>query len=154
MPAKKTKKTAVAKATTTATKKETKPKGEAYVAIGRRKSAAARIKMEMGDGKISVNGRDPKQYFNSPAQRRTLLMPLESAGLVDRVDLAIKAKGGGLQAQAEAARLGIARAILLLNKEHRPSLKAAGFLRRDPREKERKKYGLKRARRAPQFSKR
>lgn len=127
---------------------------EAFIAIGRRKSAAARVKMERGDGKITVNGREPQKYFTSVAQRRVLKQPLEIAGLVDRVNLAIKAKGGGLQAQAEAARLGIARAILLLDKERRTALKAAGYLRRDSREKERKKYGLKRARRAPQFSKR
>ncbi len=130
------------------------PKGSTYVAIGRRKSAAARVKMELGQGKIIVNGKDPQKYFTSVAQRRVLLQPLETASLVDRVDLAIKTKGGGMQAQAEAARLGIARAIILFDREHRIALKSAGFLRRDPREKERKKYGLKRARRAPQFSKR
>lgn len=131
-----------------------KPKGSAYVAIGRRKSAAARVRLERGDGKIIVNGKDPQKYFTSVAQRRVLQQPLEIAGLVDRVNLAIKTKGGGMQAQAEAARLGISRAIILLDKEHRAVLKAVGYLRRDSREKERKKPGLKRARRAPQFSKR
>lgn len=152
MAAKKTKKAEAAKSATPA--KEIKPKSLAYVAIGRRKNAVARVKLQLGNGKISINERDPKRYFTSPAQRRTLFQPLETASLVDRVDLAIKARGGGLQAQAEAARLGISRAIILLDKEHRPVLKTAGFLRRDSRKKERKKYGLKRARRAPQFSKR
>lgn len=157
MAVKKTKKSAVP-AKESLAKKAPAPKkapaGSTYVAIGRRKSAAARVKMEMGDGKIAVNGKDPQKYFTSIAQRRVLLQPLETASLVDRVNLSIKTKGGGMQAQAEAARLGIARAILLLDKEHRTALKAAGYLRRDSREKERKKYGLKRARRAPQFSKR
>ncbi len=137
-----------------APKSAPKPKGSVYIAIGRRKSAAAQVKLEMGDGKVIVNGKDPQKYFTSVAQRRVLQQPLEIAGLVDRVNLAIKTKGGGMQAQAEAARLGISRAIILLDKEHRAVLKAVGYLRRDSREKERKKPGLKRARRAPQFSKR
>lgn len=137
-----------------APKSAPKPKGSAYIAIGRRKSAAARVKLEIGDGQVIVNGKDPQKYFTSAAQRRVLQQPLEVAGLVDRVNLAIKTKGGGMQAQAEAARLGISRAIILLDKEHRAVLKAVGYLRRDSREKERKKPGLKRARRAPQFSKR
>jgi small subunit ribosomal protein S9 len=125
-----------------------------YTAIGRRKSAVAQVKMQTGRGQVSVNKKKGQEYFTGWSQRKALEQPLDATGLRDRMDLAINVRGGGLQAQSEACRLGIARAIVLFHREHRPALKAAGHLRRDAREKERKKYGLKRARRAPQFSKR
>ncbi|MFC1721332.1 30S ribosomal protein S9 [Patescibacteria group bacterium] len=134
--------------------KETASKPTAYIGLGRRKSAVARVKLQSGEGNILVNGKPLPEYFTVTAQQITINQPLAATSLQQQIDLQIRSRGGGKRAQAEAARLAIARAILKYDKEHRKALKAAGYLTRDAREKERKKYGLKGARRAPQFSKR
>ncbi len=136
-------------------KKEKKEEKNAYyVGLGRRKSAIAKVKLERGEGKLEINKKPLEDYFTILAHRITLRKPLEVAELKDQVDISVDTHGGGMRAQADAARLGISRAILKFDKEKRGVLKAAGFLTRDPREKERMKPGLKGARRAPQFSKR
>ncbi len=125
------------------------------VATGRRKESVARVYMNpKGSGKILVNGKDYKEYFPSVLFQQPVEQPLKLVDMWGKVDLRIRVEGGGLRGQSEAIRHGIARALIQLNPELRPPLKKAGFLRRDPREVERKKYGLKKARRAPQFSKR
>ena len=122
---------------------------------GRRKSSVARVHLfENGTGAITINGRDIDDYFGLETLKLIVRQPLVTVGLVDKVDIETTVAGGGVTGQAGAIRHGIARALLLVNEENRPTLKAAGFLTRDPRMKERKKYGLKAARRAPQFSKR
>ena len=122
---------------------------------GRRKSSVARVRVyENGTGSIIINGRDIDEYFGLETLKLIVRQPLVSTNLVDKVDLVITVAGGGVSGQAGAIRHGISRALLTLNPEYRATLKAAGFLTRDPRMKERKKYGLKGARRAPQFSKR
>ena len=137
-----------------AEKKKVSKNAVFYVALGRRKSAVARIKLEAGDGKIIVNDMPMEKYFPVPSYQSTIKQPLTATNLQEQFDVTMKTRGGGKRAQSDAGRLAIARAILLLDKEHRAVLKAAGYLKRDAREKERKKYGLKGARRAPQFSKR
>ena len=122
---------------------------------GRRKSSVARVRLfENGTGSIIINGRDIDDYFGLETLKLVVRQPLAALGLADKVDLIVTVTGGGVSGQAGAIRHGISRALLTLNPELRSSLKAAGFLTRDPRMKERKKYGLKAARRAPQFSKR
>ena len=122
---------------------------------GRRKSSVARVRLfENGTGSIIINGRDIDDYFGLETLKLVVRQPLAALNLTDKVDLIITVTGGGVSGQAGAIRHGISRALLTLNAEFRPTLKAAGFLTRDPRMKERKKYGLKGARRAPQFSKR
>ena len=122
---------------------------------GRRKSSVARVRVyENGTGSIIINGRDIDDYFGLDTLKLIVRQPLVTVGLTDKVDIECTVAGGGVSGQAGAIRHGISRALLTLNPELRPSLKAAGFLTRDPRMKERKKYGLKAARRAPQFSKR
>ena len=122
---------------------------------GRRKSSIARVRVyENGTGSIIINGRDIDDYFGLDTLKLIVRQPLVSTETVGKVDIICTVKGGGVTGQAGAIRHGISRALLTLNPEHRASLKAAGFLTRDPRMKERKKYGLKAARRAPQFSKR
>mgnify|MGYP001594879687 FL=1 len=124
-------------------------------AVGRRKTAAARVRLiEGGTGVITVNSRPIESYFPLFVLQETVRAPLKSAGKTDSFDVMVKVAGGGLHGQAEAARHGIARALVKYNADFRKTLKAEGFLRRDPRAKERKKPGLKRARRAPQWSKR
>ena len=126
-----------------------------HYGTGRRKSSVARVRVyENGTGSIIVNGRDIDEYFGLDTLKLIVRQPLVSTGMVDRVDVVVNVAGGGVSGQAGAIRHGISRALLTLNPEFRASLKAAGFLTRDPRMKERKKYGLKAARRAPQFSKR
>ena len=126
-----------------------------HYGTGRRKSSVARVRVyENGTGSIIVNGRDIDEYFGLDTLKLIVRQPLVSTGMVDRVDVVVNVAGGGVSGQAGAIRHGISRALLTLNPEFRGSLKAAGFLTRDPRMKERKKYGLKAARRAPQFSKR
>ena len=126
-----------------------------YYGTGRRKSSVARVRVyENGTGSIIINGRDIDNYFGLDTLKLVVNQPLVAADLVGKVDVVVTVAGGGVSGQAGAIRLGISRALLTLNPELRPSLKAAGFLTRDPRMKERKKYGLKAARRAPQFSKR
>ena len=122
---------------------------------GRRKSSVARVRVyENGTGSIIINGRDINDYFGLDTLKLIVNQPLVSTDLVGKVDVVVTVAGGGVSGQAGAIRHGISRALLTLNPEYRSTLKAAGFLTRDPRMKERKKYGLKAARRAPQFSKR
>jgi len=126
-----------------------------HYGTGRRKSSVARVHLfENGTGKITINNRDIDDYFGLETLKLITRQPLVLTETVGKVDIVTTVAGGGVTGQAGAIRHGIARALLLLNPELRPALKAAGFLTRDPRMKERKKYGLKAARRAPQFSKR
>ena len=122
---------------------------------GRRKSSVARVHLfPNGTGSITINGRDIEEYFGLDTLKMVVRQPLEATGTVGKVDIVATVTGGGVSGQAGAIRHGISRALVTLNPEYRASLKAAGFMTRDPRMKERKKYGLKAARRAPQFSKR
>ena len=122
---------------------------------GRRKSSIARVRVyENGTGSIIINGRDIDDYFGLDTLKLIVRQPLVSTDTIGKVDIICTVKGGGVTGQAGAIRHGISRALLGVNAEYRATLKAAGFLTRDPRMKERKKYGLKAARRAPQFSKR
>ena len=123
-------------------------------AIGRRKAAVTRIFLSKGDGKITVNGKDYKVYFPLVYLQNQLEAPLKTVDSTDKFDVVINATGGGVKGQAEAAKLGIARALLEVSADYRPALKAAGLLKRDPRSVERKKPGRKKARRSFQFSKR
>ncbi|HXB32221.1 MAG TPA: 30S ribosomal protein S9 [Puia sp.] len=123
-------------------------------AVGRRKEAVTRVFLSKGDGKIVINDKDYKQYFTLVYLQNQVELPLKTVELSDKYDVKINATGGGIKGQAEAAKLGIARALLEVNAEFRPALKAAGLLRRDPRAVERKKPGRKKARRSYQFSKR
>ena len=123
-------------------------------AVGRRKEAVTRVFLSKGDGKITINDKDYKQYFSLVYLQNQVELPLKTVELADKYDVKINATGGGMKGQAEAAKLGIARALLEVNAEFRPALKAAGLLRRDPRSVERKKPGRKKARRSFQFSKR
>ncbi|HMU71451.1 MAG TPA: 30S ribosomal protein S9 [Ferruginibacter sp.] len=123
-------------------------------AVGRRKEAVTRIFLSKGDGKITVNGKDYKTYFPLVYLQNQVEAPLKTVESVDKFDVVVNATGGGVKGQAEAAKLGIARALIEMNAEFRPALKAAGLLKRDPRSVERKKPGRKKARRSYQFSKR
>jgi small subunit ribosomal protein S9 len=123
-------------------------------AVGRRKEAVTRVFLSKGDGKIIINDKDYKQYFTLVYLQNQVELPLKTVELSDKYDVKINATGGGIKGQAEAAKLGIARALLEVNADFRPALKAAGLLRRDPRAVERKKPGRKKARRSYQFSKR
>lgn len=122
--------------------------------LGRRKEAVTRVFISKGDGKITINDKDYKVYFPLVYLQNQVEAPLKAIEAVDKFDVVINATGGGVKGQAEAAKLGIARALLEVNAEYRPALKAAGLLTRDPREVERKKPGRKKARRSFQFSKR
>ena len=126
-----------------------------FYGTGRRKSSVARVRVyENGTGAITINGRDIDDYFGMDTLKLVVRQPLVTADLVGKVDVVVTVAGGGVSGQAGAIRHGISRALVVMNPEFRPALKAAGFMTRDPRMKERKKYGLKGARRAPQFSKR
>ena len=125
-----------------------------YYGTGRRKSSVARVYLVPGTGKITVNKRDIDDYFGLETLKVIVRQPLVATETADRLDVIVNVKGGGYTGQAGAVRHGIARALLTVDSDFRPVLKANGFLTRDPRMKERKKYGLKAARRAPQFSKR
>ena len=126
-----------------------------FYGTGRRKSSVARVRVyENGTGFITINGRDINDYFGLDTLKLVVNQPLVTTAMVGKVDIVVTVAGGGVSGQAGAIRHGISRALILLNPEFRAALKAAGFLTRDPRMKERKKYGLKAARRAPQFSKR
>ena len=125
-----------------------------FYGTGRRKSSVARVRLVPGNGQIIVNGKDSKDYFQKKTLEMIIRQPLVLTETEGRYDVLVNAHGGGTTGQAGAVRLGIARALLKADIEYRPALKKAGFLTRDPRMKERKKYGLKGARRAPQFSKR
>ena len=121
---------------------------------GRRKSSVARVRLVPGTGKIVINDRDIDDYFGLETLKVVVRQPLVATDTLGKYDVIAKVNGGGFTGQAGAIRHGIARALLTIEEEYRPVLKAAGFLTRDSRMKERKKYGLKAARRAPQFSKR
>ena len=123
-------------------------------ATGRRKEAIARVRLVAGTGVWSINGRTLEDYFPNKVHQQIANEPFVTLDLVDRYDVLVRVQGGGISGQAGAVRLGIARALLLTDDDARPPLKKAGFLTRDPRAKERKKYGLKKARKAPQYSKR
>ena len=125
-----------------------------YQAVGRRKKAVARVRLVAGDGKIVINKRDIDNYFGLETLKMTVRQPMALTETTGRFDVLVNVRGGGLAGQAGAIRHGISRALLKVDPELRGALKKAGFLTRDPRMKERKKYGLKAARRAPQFSKR
>ena len=132
-----------------------KSKKPYHYGTGRRKSSVARVHLfPNGTGSITINGRDIDDYFGLETLKLIVRQPLDTTDLLGKVDIVATVTGGGVTGQAGAIRHGISRALLEMNAEYRPALKAAGFLTRDPRMKERKKYGLKAARRAPQFSKR
>lgn len=126
-----------------------------HYANGKRKTAIARVRLyENGSGKITINDKDIKDWASTNEQIQKILSPLAQAGMKGKFDITIKVIGSGQNAQAEAIRHGISKALTVFDPELRPTLKKIGYLSRDSRKKERKKYGLKRARRAPQFSKR
>lgn len=125
-----------------------------YIGTGRRKTSVARVRLVPGTGKIVVNGKDFDEYFAFDTLKVLAKEPLVITENLEKFDVKVNVKGGGYTGQAGAIRHGIARALLQLDEELRPTLKRAGFLTRDPRKKERKKYGLKKARKSPQFSKR
>ena len=123
-------------------------------ATGRRKSSVARVYLVPGTGKVTINKKDMDEYFGLETLKIIVRQPLEATNMADKFDVIVNVKGGGFTGQAGAIRHGIARALNKYDLDLRPTLKKAGYLTRDPRMKERKKYGLKKARRAPQFSKR
>ena len=125
-----------------------------YYGTGRRKSSVARVRVYPGTGKITINDRDIDDYFGLETLKVIVRQPLELLNLTEKFDIVCRVQGGGVSGQAGAIRHGLSRALLQYDETLRPELKKAGFLTRDPRMKERKKYGLKGARRAPQFSKR
>ena len=125
-----------------------------FYGTGRRKSSVARVYLVPGTGKITINKKDIDEYLGLETLKVVVRQPLVATETIDKFDVLVNVRGGGYSGQAGAIRHGIARALLQVDAEYRPTLKAAGFLTRDPRMKERKKYGLKAARRAPQFSKR
>ena len=125
-----------------------------FYGTGRRKSSIARVRLVEGKGAITINGVDIDKYLGTETLKVIVRQPLTATNTTDKYDVICKVSGGGFTGQAGAIRLGIARALLEANGEYRPVLKSAGFLTRDPRMKERKKYGLKKARKSPQFSKR
>ena len=125
-----------------------------FTAIGRRKRSVAKVTLTPGKGNITVNGKDVKDYMPYETLVMDLVQPLELVELKDKYDVNVVVKGGGFSGQTGAIRLGLARALMLANSDNRPVLKQNGMVTRDARIKERKKYGLKKARRAPQFSKR
>ena len=127
---------------------------ERYYGTGRRKSSIARVYLMPGTGKVTINKKDMDEYFGLETLKIIVRQPLEATNTADKFDVLVNVKGGGFTGQAGAIRHGIARALNKYDLDLRPTLKKAGYLTRDPRMKERKKYGLKKARRAPQFSKR
>ena len=125
-----------------------------FYGTGRRKKSIARVRLLNGNGKITVNGKDLDEYFGVETLKVIVKQPLVATNTLDKFDVICTVKGGGISGQAGAIRHGVARSLLKVNSEYRPILKSNGFLTRDSRMKERKKYGLKKARKAPQFSKR
>ncbi len=125
-----------------------------FYGTGRRKSSIARVRLVEGNGKITINGKDIEDFFGLETLKVIVRQPLTVTDTTSKYDVICTVKGGGFTGQAGAVRHGIARALNEANREYRPALKTNGFLTRDPRMKERKKYGLKKARKAPQFSKR
>ena len=135
-------------------KKAVNKQKEQIWGTGRRKKAIARVRIMPGEGKITVNKEDVADYFKLDTLITIVKQPLTLVGVENKFDVAINVYGGGLAGQAGACRHGIARALVIANEAYKADIKKAGFLTRDPRMKERKKYGLKKARKAPQFSKR
>lgn len=132
-----------------------KATNETYTrAVGRRKEAVAQVRLTRGTGKITINGRDIKEYFPHSEWQKTIEAPFVANGTDGTFDVSVKVSGGGIRGQADGVRLAIARALCIYNPDARPALKKLGYLRRDARVKERKKYGKKKARRSPQWSKR
>jgi small subunit ribosomal protein S9 len=132
-----------------------KPGRVAYLGTGRRKSSVVRVRLVPGNGQFIINGKPGEQYLqNNPTYISAAKAPLETLGLENEYDILVNAKGGGLTGQADSIKLGVARALCQLDPENRKPLKIEGYLTRDPRAKERKKYGLHKARKAPQYSKR
>ena len=125
-----------------------------YYGTGRRKTSVARVRLVPGEGNVTINGREMQEYYGLKTLELIVRQPLNLTETIDKYDVIAKVEGGGSSGQAGAIRHGISRALLKLDAELRPALKKAGFLTRDPREKERRKYGLKKARKASQFSKR
>ncbi len=131
-----------------------KQENKVFLGTGRRKKSIARVRLMAGTGKITVNGKDITEYFGTETLIVIAKQALEAINKLENYDVIVKVIGGGFSGQAGAIRHGIARALIEADEEYRPTLKAAGYLTRDSRMKERKKYGLKKARKAPQFSKR
>ncbi len=130
-------------------------RGDYYYAVGRRKTAVARVRLfANGDGSITVNGKNAQAYFGREAHVATVASPLRLLELGDTYTITVRVLGGGVSGQAGAVRHGLARALVRMNADFKAALRKAGYLTRDPRMKERKKYGLKRARKAPQYTKR
>ena len=125
-----------------------------FYGTGRRKKSVARVRVYPGNGQITINGKDVDEYFGLETLKLIINQPFGATGTVGKFEIVANVNGGGISGQAGAIRHGVARALVAADENYRPALKAAGFLTRDPRMKERKKYGLKGARRAPQFSKR
>jgi small subunit ribosomal protein S9 len=125
-----------------------------FIGTGRRKTAVASVRLRTGSGKVDVNGKKFDVYFVDPLQRQMILSPLQKVSATERYDMVIRVKGGGIKGQAEATRLGLARALVEEDSGRRQELKSAQYLTRDPRKRERKKYGLAGARKRFQFSKR
>lgn len=121
---------------------------------GRRKKSVARVRLVPGNGNVTINNKDVSEYFGYDTLIREVKRPLDITNTIDKYDVIVNVHGGGFTGQAGAIRHGISRALIVASEENKPALKAAGFLTRDPRMKERKKYGLKKARKSPQFSKR
>ena len=127
---------------------------DSFYGTGRRKSSVARVTISEGNGNFTFNGKDFEQYFPSPSMKMTIEKPFKVVDLEGKFDMVVNVNGSGLSAQSDAVALGISRALIKMNPELRPKLKKAGLLTRDARKVERKKYGLKKARRAEQFTKR
>ena len=125
-----------------------------YYGTGRRKTSVARVRLVPGEGKVTINGRDMESYFGEKTLELIVRQPLNLTETTDKYDVVANVAGGGVTGQAGAIRHGITRALMAMDADLRPALKKAGFVTRDPREKERRKYGLKKARKASQFSKR
>lgn len=136
------------------TKKVKQDKTLAPLIPGRRKTSVARVRVSNGTGKITINKKDINEYFSLETMKQIVKQPLVLTNTLDKVDVLVNVYGGGLSGQAGAIRQGIARGLVKLDETYKPELKKAGFLTRDARSKERKKYGLKKARKAPQFTKR
>ena len=137
-----------------ATPRPVRVSGETAQTVGRRKEAVVRVRLTPGSGKFTLNGKSLEDYFPNKVHQQLIREPLVTVEKPEAFDVRANLKGGGITGQAGALRLAIARALIELDSEDRPALKKAGFLTRDPRVKERKKYGLKKARKAPQYSKR
>jgi small subunit ribosomal protein S9 len=125
-----------------------------YEGIGRRKASTARVRLMNGTGEFLVNEKSLEEYFTRPGDINTIIGPLETVGRRNSLDVSVLVMGGGVTGQTDAVKLGVARALLKLDPDLKPALRKSGFLTRDPREKERKKPGLKRARKAPTYTKR